>query len=88
LPRRPAKVFDGRDEALGVLERALGARGGAVVTQAVYGLGRVGTSELALQDAAARRGDYGPGVEIATRAGSRAPPRCGARSVCHLRPDC
>ena len=59
LPRRPVRVFEGRDEALGVLERALGARGGAVVTQAVYGLGGVGKSELALQYADAHRADYG-----------------------------
>ena len=59
LPRRPVRVFEGRDEALGVLARALGARGGAVVTQAVYGLGGVGKSELALQYAVAHRGDYG-----------------------------
>jgi len=42
-----------------VLDQALGARGGAVVTQAVYGLGGVGKSELALQYAAAHRRDYG-----------------------------
>ena len=59
LPRRPVRVFEGRDEALGVLEQALDARGGAVVTQAVYGLGGVGKSELALQYADAHRGDYG-----------------------------
>ena len=59
LPRRPVRVFEGRDEALGVLARALTARGGAVVTQAVYGLGGVGKSELALHYADARRGDYG-----------------------------
>jgi hypothetical protein len=59
LPRRPVRVFEGRDEALGMLERALGARGGAVVTQAVYGLGGVGKSELALHYADAHRGDYG-----------------------------
>jgi hypothetical protein len=59
LPRLPVRVFEGRDGALGVLGRALGARGGAVVTQAVFGLGGVGKSELALQYAAARRGDYG-----------------------------
>jgi hypothetical protein len=41
LPRRPARVFEGHVEALGVLGRALGTRGGAVVTQAVYGLGGV-----------------------------------------------
>ena len=39
LPRRPVRVFEGRDEALTTLERVLGVRGGAVVTQAVYGLG-------------------------------------------------
>jgi hypothetical protein len=59
LPRRPVRVFEGRDEALGVLERALGVRGGAVVTQAVYGLGGVGKSELALHYTGAHRGGYG-----------------------------
>jgi tetratricopeptide (TPR) repeat protein len=59
LPRRPVRVFEGRHEALSVLERALGTRGGAVVTQAVYGLGGVGKSELALQYAVGRRGEYG-----------------------------
>jgi hypothetical protein len=59
LPRRPVRVFEGRDDALTMLARALGARGGAVVTQAVYGLGGVGKSELALQYADAHRGDYG-----------------------------
>ena len=59
LPRRPVRVFEGRDEALTTLERVLGVRGGAVVTQAVYGLGGVGKSELALQYAGAHRGDYG-----------------------------
>ena len=59
LPRRPVRVFEGRDAALDLLGRALGQRGGAVVTQAVFGLGGVGKSELALQYAAARRRDYG-----------------------------
>jgi tetratricopeptide (TPR) repeat protein len=59
LPRRPVRVFEGRDQAFGVLEQALEVRGGAVVTQAVYGLGGVGKSELALQYAGAHRGDYG-----------------------------
>jgi tetratricopeptide (TPR) repeat protein len=59
LPRRPVRVFEGRDEALEVLGQALGVRGGAVVTQAVYGLGGVGKSELALQYAAAHRAEYG-----------------------------
>jgi tetratricopeptide (TPR) repeat protein len=58
LPRRPVRVFEGRDGALRVLGRALGARGGAVVTQAVFGLGGVGKSELALQYASARRSNY------------------------------
>jgi tetratricopeptide (TPR) repeat protein len=59
LPRRPVQVFEGRDAALGVLGRALAVRDGVVVTQAVYGLGGVGKSELALQYAAAHRKDYG-----------------------------
>jgi hypothetical protein len=59
LPRRPVRVFEGRDEALEVLGRDLGTRGGAVVTQAVYGLGGVGKSELALQYASTRRAQYG-----------------------------
>ena len=59
LPRRPVRVFEGREETLGVLAQALGAQGGAVVTQAVYGLGGVGKSEMALQYADANRGDYG-----------------------------
>jgi len=58
LPRRPARVFEGRDGALGVLAGGLAARGGVVVTQAVYGLGGVGKSELALQYAHANRSDY------------------------------
>jgi hypothetical protein len=58
LPRRPVRVFEGRDEALGALARTLGVRGEAVVTQAVYGLGGVGKSELALQYADAHRRDY------------------------------
>ena len=58
LPRRPVRVFEGRTEALGVLETALSARDGAVVTQAVFGLGGVGKSELALQYASAYRADY------------------------------
>ena len=58
LPRRPVRVFAGRDAELGLLGRALGVRGGAVVTQAVYGLGGVGKSELALQYAHAHRSDY------------------------------
>jgi hypothetical protein len=33
LPRVPARVFEGREAALDVLGRALGERGGALVTQ-------------------------------------------------------
>ena len=58
LPRPPAPVFKGRDTALTVLGRALAADSGVPVTQAVYGLGGVGKSELALQHAHAHRGDY------------------------------
>ncbi len=58
LPRRPARVFEGRGDALGVLEAALAARGGVVVAQAVYGLGGVGKSELALQYADTRQREY------------------------------
>jgi tetratricopeptide (TPR) repeat protein len=54
LPRRPARVFEGRTEALDTLAAALAARGGA----AVFGLGGVGKSELALQYAHAHRADY------------------------------
>jgi tetratricopeptide (TPR) repeat protein len=58
LPRPPAPVFTGRDTALGVLGRTLAADASVVITQAVYGLGGVGKSELALQHAHAHRGNY------------------------------
>ena len=58
LPRPPARVFAGREAALGQLAAALDADASVVVTQAVYGLGGVGKSELALHHAHARRGDY------------------------------
>ena len=58
LPRPPATVFKGRDTALNVLGRALAADDSVVVAQAVYGLGGVGKSELALNHAHAHRGDY------------------------------
>jgi hypothetical protein len=58
LPRLPAGVFAGRDAALGQLAGALAADASVVVTQAVYGLGGVGKSELALHHAHARRSDY------------------------------
>ena len=58
LPRRPAQVFVGRSTALGQLHGALAEDTQAVVTQAVYGLGGVGKSELALHHAEAHRADY------------------------------
>ena len=58
LPRRPTPVFVGREYALGKLRGALAGDASAVVTQAVYGLGGVGKSELALHHADARRADY------------------------------
>src|SRR5438067_1027032 len=47
LPRPPVRVFVGRNVALRRLKKALSDRAAAVVTQAVYGLGGVGKSELA-----------------------------------------
>ncbi len=58
LPRPPARVFVGRDSALGQLRGALAGDASVVVTQAVYGLGGVGKSELALQHAVACRAEY------------------------------
>jgi tetratricopeptide (TPR) repeat protein len=58
LPRLPARVFVGRTSSLGRLHGALANDASAVVTQAVYGLGGVGKSELALQHAASCRADY------------------------------
>jgi len=58
LPRAPAEVFVGRDTALGQVARGLEAKAAAVVTQAIYGLGGVGKSELALQHAHASLAVY------------------------------
>ena len=58
LPRPPAPVFSGRDTALGLLAGALAADASVVVTQAVYGLGGVGKSELVLHHAHAHRSNY------------------------------
>ncbi len=58
LPRRPAQVFVGRDDALMAVGRTLKHGQAGVITQAVVGLGGVGKSELALHYAHARRGDY------------------------------
>src|SRR5258705_534665 len=58
LPRPPTQVFTGRRGALGQLATALANDDTVVVTQAIYGLGGVGKSELALHHAYARRDDY------------------------------
>jgi hypothetical protein len=58
LTRPPTAVFVGRDQALARLHEALTAQPGTVVIQAVYGLGGVGKSELALQHAHAHRNQY------------------------------
>lgn len=59
LPRPAAGVFLGRDAALHQLGNALSSTARAVVTQAVYGLGGVGKSELVLQYAHSHRSQYG-----------------------------
>ncbi|WP_214110780.1 tetratricopeptide repeat protein [Acrocarpospora catenulata] len=51
LPRTPARIFVGRDQALARLGAALADEENVVVTQTVYGLGGVGKSELALHHA-------------------------------------
>jgi len=66
LPRSPADPFVGRAADLDVLEQALEQQGASVVTQAVYGLGGVGKSELALQYAA-RHPDRYPLIWWASR---------------------
>jgi tetratricopeptide (TPR) repeat protein len=48
LVKRPARVFVGRDDQLAELDAIVGA-GSGVIAQAVYGLGGVGKTELALQ---------------------------------------
>src|SRR6185437_643311 len=58
LPRPPAAVFVGREDVLTLLEESLAGGGSVVVTQAVFGLGGVGKSELALQYAHAHRCGY------------------------------
>ena len=56
LPRPPARVFVGRASALRrQLRGVLAGDASAVVTQAVYGLGGMGKSELALQYASPAR---------------------------------
>ncbi|MFG1886104.1 tetratricopeptide repeat protein [Micromonospora sp. NPDC049102] len=61
LPRRPAGLFLGRDDALGHLDEILGgADRGLVIGPAVHGLGGVGKTELALQFTDAHRQRYNP----------------------------
>jgi Tetratricopeptide repeat/NB-ARC domain len=58
LPRPPTAVFVGREDVLARLEEGLAGGDSVVVTQAVFGLGGVGKSELALQYAHAHRYHY------------------------------
>ena len=58
MPRRPARVFVGRTSALGQLSGALADDASAVITQAIYGLGGVGKTELALHYADSCRAAY------------------------------
>jgi tetratricopeptide (TPR) repeat protein len=58
LPRPPAHVFAGRSEAMEQLTGATTGPGAPVITQAIYGLGGVGKSELVLQYAHTRQHDY------------------------------
>ena len=58
LPRPSTRLFVGRDSALDRIVSVLAGDTSAVVTQAVYGLGGVGKSELALQHAVACRDKY------------------------------
>ena len=58
LPRRLRGCSSAAHSALGQLRGALAGDASAVVTQAVYGLGGVGKSELALQHAEACRAEY------------------------------
>ncbi|WP_143194038.1 FxSxx-COOH system tetratricopeptide repeat protein [Micromonospora sp. CB01531] len=59
LPRRPAGVFLGRSRALDALHRLL-EPSGQRVGAAVYGLGGVGKTELALQYVERNRSRYAP----------------------------
>ncbi|TMR07592.1 tetratricopeptide repeat protein [Nonomuraea turkmeniaca] len=61
LPRRPTLAFVGRDTAMAAVRGALssGASPG-VISQALFGLGGVGKSELALQYAHRYRSEYRP----------------------------
>ncbi|MEO3778033.1 FxSxx-COOH system tetratricopeptide repeat protein [Micromonospora sp. B11E3] len=61
LPRRPTPVFLGRRETLQSLAEQVNVdAGGTVLGAAVFGLGGVGKTELALQYAHAHRGRYRP----------------------------
>ncbi|MBO3753125.1 ATP-binding protein [Streptosporangiaceae bacterium NEAU-GS5] len=58
LPRPPAAVFVGRADALAAIERAFETGTGVIAQVAVYGLGGIGKSELALQYAERHRTRY------------------------------
>ncbi|KUM87945.1 hypothetical protein AQI88_40280 [Streptomyces cellostaticus] len=58
LPERPG-IFVGREQELGLMDRALAAEAG-VATQVVHGLGGVGKSTLAAHWAVSRTGERNP----------------------------
>jgi tetratricopeptide (TPR) repeat protein len=58
LPRRPARVFVGRETALSQLVEAMDGVAKAAVIKAIHGLGGIGKSELALQYAYASLARY------------------------------
>ncbi|WP_062440263.1 hypothetical protein [Herbidospora daliensis] len=55
LPRPPARIFLGREDALRDLGAALDGDTNVVITQSLFGMGGVGKSELALHHAHAAR---------------------------------
>jgi hypothetical protein len=83
-----AQVFAGRETKLALIEQALAANEGAVVTQAIGGLGGVGKSQLAARYVQMHAGEYDIGESLGPdRASSRghlrsAPtPRASPRSA-------
>ncbi|MEU7891209.1 tetratricopeptide repeat protein [Microbispora bryophytorum] len=58
MPRPPAAIFVGRDQALTRVAQALTEGAGVITQAAVYGLGGIGKSELALQYANRHRDRY------------------------------
>ncbi|MDG4762944.1 tetratricopeptide repeat protein [Solwaraspora sp. WMMD406] len=58
VPRRPSRVFVGRDQVMERVAAALAAGSSGVIGQSVAGLGGVGKTEVALHHAAASRSRY------------------------------